>query len=180
MFDSSPVTWFVATCVSAAASDSALETPEATYYRAFHAEIALRDFERAESLYAEAASASASAKQESLAAKSLVGRGRCLAALGRKEAAKKSFDEALDLDPGSAAAKEELARLLAPAETSKRIVERIDQLLEEIGDATREVSAMSDLQRMGDVAVPTLAARLLEEDVTVVARAAKVLRYIGS
>jgi len=168
--------------IAAAPAVLAQEPPEdaaeQAYYRAFYLEKAVRSFEEAVKAYDRAAEVTP-ADRTDLRARSLLGRGRCLAALGRADEAWKAFEEALRLDPGSEEAKSRL-------ETEREILARDDELLDRISglvnglDQPARKQALKDLLLIGDRAVPQLEEALRSRSVGTAEGAAKALATIGT
>lgn len=141
--------------------------PNATaFYQAFYLESGLRDFERAEMAYAEVATRSTAPGAKNYLVSALVGRGRCLIALGRRDEAIRVLESALAVDPDHAEAK----RLLDPpadAGIDPELKARITALVQKLATSEREPAA-KDLRRVGALALPFLADGLRSRDVAVV------------
>lgn len=145
----------------------------AAFYEAFYLESGLRDFERAEQAYAAVAMKATTPSAKNYLVSALVGRGRCLIALGRRDEAKRVLDSALAIEPGHA----EATRLLAPPEDSgidPELKARITALVQKLATSEREQAA-ADLRRVGALALPFLADGLRSRDVAVVDQCAILL-----
>jgi len=152
---------------------------EKTFYRAFYLESALRDMETAAETYAQAEAEAREASNADLEARSVLGRARCLRALGRLDESRELFARVLELDPENPEAQAALEEKSPGDGIDPALALRIQALVQELGGDGRE-NAKADLSRIGALAIPFLAEGLRSRDVAVVENAAELLAKVGS
>jgi tetratricopeptide (TPR) repeat protein len=162
-----------------AASPARADDPHAAaYYRAFYLETGLRNFAQAEQAYRSAEDAARAANENNYLAAALVGRARCLIALGRSDEARAAADAARAAD----ASNTEALRLFTADPTDgvdPELKIRLTALVQKLGEAERE-QAYNDLVKVGDVKLSFLADGLRSRDVAVVESCAKLLGQHGT
>lgn len=152
---------------------------EKTFYHAFYLESALRDLAPASEAYAKAMTLAAQEDDPRLLTQSLVGYGRCLAALGRHDEARRAFADALERDPDNVEARRGAALGSdATADIDPELRARMAAYVQQL-DTDQVATAQAQLKLAKERAVPFLAQGLRSRSPVQVQRSAETLVMLG-
>lgn len=161
-------------------SDPSDQDPaEKLLYEAFYQESAVRQMDQAAQIYQRAVERALAENQPMLQRDALLGRARCLAALGRHEESRALYQRAVQLDPESAEARNALATEPPSSGVDPELEARLVGLVLKLGGPEREEAAR-DLKSIGELALPHLEDGLRSRNVAVVERSASLLATVGT
>ncbi len=146
--------------------------------RAYYLEVGMRDLDAAARLYAEAIDRARSTQDEDMLVRALLGRARCRIERGDAAGAEEDLRAVLAIVPDHAEAERLLPQPTPDSDLDPELRHRVDALVLKLGGPERE-AAEEDLLRIGDLALPFVAAGLESRDVGIVGGAARVLVRSG-